>query len=625
MSDVFISYARSTEREAMRVVEALRSLGYSVWIDDALPAHRAYGPVIEEEMTAAKAAVVIWSADAARSEWVLSEANRAREERKLVQVRIDKVRLPMPFDTIQCADLAGWTGDADHRGWCKVAESIAALAGPAAARQASAPSSESTDAAPRNIETNNLPKRLPSLVGRERELEALEGLLAKAELVTLTGTGGVGKTRLAIEVAQCALDQFEDGVWLIELAPVTDGSQVPAAVARAMAIELHGRAGAVRGAHRSPPPSPLPAGARQLRARGRGGRRLRRGDPRGLQRHQVDRLDRKSRSASRLSGSSAFPRSPGRTLRRYSRSAPSPRMPALRPTARRGRGRRDLRSGSTASRWPSKWRPRAPRRWAARACSIGWTTASACSPAAAAPRCRASARWLRPWTGATASCQNTTPWCSAGLASSQAVSPLRPRPRSPPTRRSTHSTLPTPSPVLSPSRSSPSTLAAHRLRYRLLETTRAYALEKLDAGETQGPQRRHAAWFAGFARSAAEDYERHVSDDVFAARYFGDNDNVERALDWCFGPSGDPQFGIEIVSFGESIWACQSLYSAYLGWIERAAAQVGPTTAPTARARFLCASASARMMTVPASALEVADEAIEAMRDWAIRSSSRGP
>ena len=72
---------------------------------------------------------MIWSADAVQSEWVLSEANRAREDRKLVQVTTDKARLPMPFDTIQCADLAGWTGDADAPGWRKVVASVAELVG----------------------------------------------------------------------------------------------------------------------------------------------------------------------------------------------------------------------------------------------------------------------------------------------------------------------------------------------------------------------------------------------------------------------------------------------------------------------------------------------------------------
>ncbi|MFI4976564.1 MAG: TIR domain-containing protein [Caulobacterales bacterium] len=129
MSDVFISYARSTAKQAQAVAEGLRAMGYSVWIDDDLPAHRTYSRVIEEQMTAAKAAVVIWSADAAQSEWVMSEANRAREDRKLVQVATDTARLPMPFDTIQCADLSGWTGDVAAPGWRKVVASIADLFG----------------------------------------------------------------------------------------------------------------------------------------------------------------------------------------------------------------------------------------------------------------------------------------------------------------------------------------------------------------------------------------------------------------------------------------------------------------------------------------------------------------
>jgi adenylate cyclase len=59
MSDVFTSYARSTAKQANVVTEAVRGLCYSVWIDDDLPAHRTYGRVIEEPMTAAKAAAVM--------------------------------------------------------------------------------------------------------------------------------------------------------------------------------------------------------------------------------------------------------------------------------------------------------------------------------------------------------------------------------------------------------------------------------------------------------------------------------------------------------------------------------------------------------------------------------------
>ena len=118
--DIFISYARSTADHARRVAEALRGLGYGVWRDDELPAHRSYAEVIEERLTGAKAVVVIWSAEAVRSEWVRSEANRAREDHKLVQLSVDGARLPMPFDQIQCADLVGWTGEAEAQNWKKV-------------------------------------------------------------------------------------------------------------------------------------------------------------------------------------------------------------------------------------------------------------------------------------------------------------------------------------------------------------------------------------------------------------------------------------------------------------------------------------------------------------------------
>jgi adenylate cyclase len=127
MADVFISYAHTTGRQAQAAAAALREAGYSVWLDDDLAVHRSFTQAIEEQLTAAKAALVIWSAAAARSEWVLSEANRAREEHKLVQLRVDGARLPMPFDQIQCADLGRWSGESKHPAWRKVVDSVAEL------------------------------------------------------------------------------------------------------------------------------------------------------------------------------------------------------------------------------------------------------------------------------------------------------------------------------------------------------------------------------------------------------------------------------------------------------------------------------------------------------------------
>ena len=129
MADVFLSYARPSLDDAMRIAGCLRAAGYSVWYDESLPAHRAYSDVIAEQLDAASAVLVLWSTEAAASQWVRSEANRARETGRLVQLRLDSARLPMPFDQIQCADLRRWNGDCSTAGWRTAVDSIAALCG----------------------------------------------------------------------------------------------------------------------------------------------------------------------------------------------------------------------------------------------------------------------------------------------------------------------------------------------------------------------------------------------------------------------------------------------------------------------------------------------------------------
>ena len=128
MAEIFISYARSEEPRAVRVAEVLRSAGYRVWRDDELPAHRAYVEVIEERLKSANAVVVLWSAEAAKSEWVRAEADTARHLGTLIQATIDGGIPPLPFNQIQCADLNGWEGDTDAPGWRKLLASVQALA-----------------------------------------------------------------------------------------------------------------------------------------------------------------------------------------------------------------------------------------------------------------------------------------------------------------------------------------------------------------------------------------------------------------------------------------------------------------------------------------------------------------
>ena len=84
---------------------------------------------------------------------------------------------------------------------------------------------------------NNLPQQLTSFVGREREIAEAEGLLKGARLLTLLGMGGLGKTRLSLQVAADALDGCPDGAWFLDLAPIRDPSLVEGEAARTLGVQ----------------------------------------------------------------------------------------------------------------------------------------------------------------------------------------------------------------------------------------------------------------------------------------------------------------------------------------------------------------------------------------------------
>ena len=88
----------------------------------------------------------------------------------------------------------------------------------------------------------NLPQQLSSLVGRENVVAEVAELVRSNRLVTLTGVGGVGKTRLALEVGAEVAGEFPDGVWMVELASVGDPASVPAAIATVLGITPQGDA-----------------------------------------------------------------------------------------------------------------------------------------------------------------------------------------------------------------------------------------------------------------------------------------------------------------------------------------------------------------------------------------------
>jgi non-specific serine/threonine protein kinase len=113
----------------------------------------------------------------------------------------------------------------------------ASPAGPPARGTPASPPSVSRPGLPRR--QHNLPAQLSGFVGREPELAEVTRLLPTTRLLTLVGSAGAGKTRLALRVAESIVDQYPDGVWLVELAPLADPTLVAKAVADALAVPEH--------------------------------------------------------------------------------------------------------------------------------------------------------------------------------------------------------------------------------------------------------------------------------------------------------------------------------------------------------------------------------------------------
>ena len=94
----------------------------------------------------------------------------------------------------------------------------------------------SSELSPAKAHSHNLPAQLTNFIGREKEITKVINLFKAHRLVTLTGSGGLGKTRLSLQIASELLNHFPDGVWLVELAPLADPERVPSAILRALGL-----------------------------------------------------------------------------------------------------------------------------------------------------------------------------------------------------------------------------------------------------------------------------------------------------------------------------------------------------------------------------------------------------
>jgi predicted ATPase len=219
--DVFICHSSQDKTVADAACAALERADIACWIAPRNPvAGIPYGRQIVDAIERARALLLIFSANANRSEHVARELEiGANAKKPIVPLRIEAV---MPSGDLQYYVMrVHWLDATAPPMEARLSELVAAV-------------QQVLEATPRH----NLPAQLTPLIGREEELAEIAALLDRSRLVTLTGAGGIGKTRASLQVAANLLKGFGDGVWLVELAPLTRGDYIPTTVAQVLGLKL---------------------------------------------------------------------------------------------------------------------------------------------------------------------------------------------------------------------------------------------------------------------------------------------------------------------------------------------------------------------------------------------------
>jgi predicted ATPase/DNA-binding SARP family transcriptional activator len=441
----------------------------------------------------------------------------------------------------------------------------------------------------------NLPASTTELIGRDATVAEVTTLLGTHRLVTLIGPGGIGKTRLAVEVARMLLPAYPDGAWVAELAPLTDPALVPVTVALALGLKL------TVGAE-SPERVAAALGAKSLllvldncehviEIAARMAEALLRANPRA-------RVLATSREPLRTPGESAYRVVPlqvpteGSAAHESILQSPAVQLFVARAQAADRRFSPDARSAAIAAAVCRRLdgMPLAIELAAACIAALGVEDLAArlndrfrlltSGHRTALPRhqtLRAALDWsydllsgteravlhrlaifASPFTLEAASAVATTGDLDAsavvdGVANLAAKSLL----------------------VVE--------ATGEVTRYRLLETTRAYALEKLgESDDLPAVARRHAEYYRDlFERAEAECETRSATE--WLATYGRQIDNIRAALDWTFSPRGDTSIGVALTAAAACLWIQQSLLVECRGRAERALASLGPRGGRDAR------------------------------------------
>ena len=433
----------------------------------------------------------------------------------------------------------------------------------------------------------NLPEPVSELIGRDVELDEILDLSASHRLVTLTGAGGIGKTRLGFEIARRLLPRFADGVWGIELAPLSDPELVPVSVATALGLELASGAAsalAVANALRAKRlmlvldncEHVVDAAARMAEA-------LLRANP-------AARVIATSREPLRADGEWVYPVQP------------------LAVPAESGPPGEDLLCYGAVCLFVERAGAAVP--FFSPDVSVAATIAGICRRLDGIPLAieLAAARLptlgidglaaglddgFRLLTGGrrTALARHQTlratfDWSYELLTETERVVLRRLAIFAGGFTMEAANTVVSDDAIAAPevvdcvtSLVAKSLVTGHfggaTVRYRLIETTRAYALEKLvQAGELDAVARRHAERYRDLFVAAEAEAAVRPTDEWLAA-YVPRMDNLRAALNWAFSDTGDVRLGVTLASVATDFWLTLSPLSECCGWARKALGHLG--------------------------------------------------
>ena len=146
--DIFISYNRNDRTAARHFAECFQKEGFTVWWDAALQSGETFDEVIENELRASKAVVVLWSPRSVASRWVRAEATIADRRRKFAPVIIEPCDLPIVFELTHTADLSEWNGDRADPAWQSFIQDLTRLVDKGRAAEAAEALAKADEPAP---------------------------------------------------------------------------------------------------------------------------------------------------------------------------------------------------------------------------------------------------------------------------------------------------------------------------------------------------------------------------------------------------------------------------------------------------------------------------------------------